>query len=136
MHGWSVELELAENSSFVSGRCFGDAALLLRLAVRLGAGLTIILLVLVFSTYARADTGVEIYKERCSACHGATGKGDTIFGKNLKIRPLASPEVQSQSDSDLATIISKGKNRMPSFDRKLSKDQTREVIEYIRALKP
>jgi len=87
------------------------------------------------STDARADNGAEIYKEHCSACHGKAGKGDTIFGKNLEIRSLASDEVQGQSDNELASIISKGKNRMPPFERKLSKDEIREVLKYVRSLK-
>jgi mono/diheme cytochrome c family protein len=43
--------------------------------------------------------------------------------------------VQKQSDDELATIISKGKSKMPSFDRKLSKDQIADVVKYIRSLK-
>jgi cytochrome c6 len=84
---------------------------------------------------ARADNGAEIYKEHCSACHGKAGKGDTIFGKNLEIRSLASDEVQNQSDNELVSVISKGKNRMPPFERKLSRDEIREVLKYIRSLK-
>jgi mono/diheme cytochrome c family protein len=61
--------------------------------------------------------------------------GDTVLGTNLKIRSLGSADVQKQSDDELATIISKGNNRMPSFDRKLSKDQIADVVKYIRSLK-
>jgi len=136
MCGWGVESQLEGKSGFVSGHRLGDAAALLKSVVHSGIGLLVILVALMFSTQARAENGPEVYKERCAACHGKEGKGDTIFGKNLKIRPLDSPEVQAQSDSDLAAIISKGKNRMPPFDRKLSKDQIREVIEYVRSLKP
>lgn len=99
------------------------------------ASLIALLVASFFSIGARADSGAEVYKERCSACHGKAGKGDTIFGKNLEIRSLASDEVQNQSDNELASIISKGKNRMPPFERKLSRDEIREVLKYIRSLK-
>jgi cytochrome c6 len=99
------------------------------------ASLVALLVASFFSFNARADNGAEIYKERCSACHGKAGKGDTIFGKNLEIRSLASDEVQNQSDNELASIISKGKNRMPPFERKLSRDEIREVLKHIRSLK-
>jgi len=56
-------------------------------------------------------------------------------GKNLKLRPLNSPEVQDKSDTELAMIISKGRNKMPRFDDKLSKDQIHALVEYIRSLK-
>lgn len=93
------------------------------------------MLALLFSTYAFAESGADTYKKKCSACHGAKGAGDTLLGKNLKLRPLSSPEVQNKSDAELFTIISKGRNRMPRFDDKLSKDQIRALVEYIRSLK-
>jgi cytochrome c6 len=91
--------------------------------------------VLLLTTYALADGGAVTYKEHCAACHGANGAGDTMLGKNLQMRPLASDEVQNKSDDELATIIGRGKNRMPPFDRKLSKDQIAAVVKYIRSLK-
>jgi cytochrome c6 len=95
----------------------------------------IILLALSFSTYARGDTGADIYKTKCAACHGVNGKGDTMLGKNMKLRPLASDEVQKESDDEIAVIISKGKNKMPAYEHKLSHDQIAAVIKYIRLLK-
>jgi mono/diheme cytochrome c family protein len=94
-------------------------------------------LILSTSTYALADSGAEIYKAKCSACHGANGAGDTMIGKNLYLRALGSSDVQKQSDDELFTIIGRGKNkdRMPSFDRKLSKEQIRDVVRYIRTLR-
>jgi cytochrome c6 len=99
------------------------------------AALAVIVLALMFSTYTLADSGADTYKTKCSACHGKNGAGDTMLGKNLKLRPLASDDVQKQSDDELFTIISKGKRRMPPFDRKLSKDQIRDLVKYIRSLK-
>ncbi len=96
-----------------------------------------VLVALLFSTYAFAESGADIYKMRCSPCHGPNGAAQTTIGKNLKLRSLASPEVQSQSDAQLAAIISQGKNKdkMPAFDRRLSKDQIAAVVKYIRSLK-
>lgn len=100
----------------------------------LGAGLAI-LLTLLFSTYMLAESAPDIYKAHCSACHGINGKGDTMLGKNLKLRTLGSDEVQNRSDEELTNIITRGRNRMPSFDRKLSKDQIAALVRYIRSLK-
>ena len=97
--------------------------------------LAVIVLAFMFSTYTFADSGADIYKTKCSACHGKNGAGDTMLGKNLKLRALGSDDVQKQSDDELFTIISKGKKRMPPFDRKLSKDQIRDLVKYIRSLK-
>jgi cytochrome c5 len=93
------------------------------------------MLALLFSTFAFAESASDTYKKRCSACHGVRGAGETLLGKNLKLRPLGSSEVQDKSDAELTMIISKGKNKMPRFDDKLSKDQIHALVDYIRSLK-
>jgi mono/diheme cytochrome c family protein len=97
--------------------------------------LAVIVLALMFSTYTFADSAADIYKTKCSACHGKNGAGDTMLGKNLKLRPLGSDDVQKQSDDELFAIISRGRKRMPPFDRKLSKDQIHDLVKFIRSLK-
>jgi cytochrome c6 len=101
-----------------------------------GASLAVMVLVLSLSPYTLADGGAETYKKKCSACHGVKGAGDTLLGRNLKLRGLGSAEVQNKSDNELAMIISKGRNKMPRFDDKLSKDQIRDLVKYIRGLQP
>jgi mono/diheme cytochrome c family protein len=101
----------------------------------LAVSLAVVLLALLLTTYALAEGGAVTYKEHCSACHGAHGAGDTMIGKNLQLRPLGSDEVQNKSDDELAISISKGKDKMPAFNRKLSKDQIADVVKYIRSLK-
>ncbi len=95
----------------------------------------VLALALLLSTPTFADSGADVYKMRCAACHGAKGAGQTTIGRNLKLRSLAAPDVQNQSDAQLVTIISQGKNRMPAYSRKLSKDQIVAVVKYIRSLK-
>ncbi len=101
------------------------------------ASATAVALVLAFllPTFAFGETGAETFRSRCAACHGVNGAGDTMIGKNLKLRSLASPEVQKQSDEELFLIINKGRNRMPAFDRKLPGWQIRELVKHIRSLK-
>jgi mono/diheme cytochrome c family protein len=99
------------------------------------AQLALILLAMLLSTTALADTAAEIYKKKCAACHGLSGAGDTMIGKNQKIRSLRSSEVQKLSDDQLFNSISKGGDKMPAYDRKLSKDQIRDLVRYIRVLK-
>jgi len=81
-----------------------------------------------------ADGGAD-FKVRCAPCHGAKGAGDTKLGQNLRVRDLASADVQKQSDADLTAIIAKGKGRMPAYDGKLSKDQINDLVKWIRTLK-
>jgi len=101
----------------------------------LRASLVIAIFALIFSTYTFADTGADLFKAKCAACHGASGAGDTTMGKNLKLRDMGSADVQKQSDDELATIITKGKGKMPAYDGKLTKEQVNELVKYIRTLK-
>jgi len=101
----------------------------------LKAILAVLAFAMVFSTWALADSGADTFKAKCAMCHGADGKGDTGMGKTLKIRDLGSGDVQSQSDADLAKIITDGKGKMPKYDGKLTKDQIDDVVKFIRTLK-
>jgi mono/diheme cytochrome c family protein len=98
------------------------------------AVLTVLAFTLVFSTWSLADGGAD-FKAKCAMCHGPDGKGDTSMGKTLKLRDLGSAEVQSQSDADLTGIITSGKGKMPKYDGKLTADQIKDVVKYVRTLK-
>ena len=100
----------------------------------LRATLALAVLALIFSTYSFADAGAD-YKAKCAMCHGPTGAGDTVMGKNLKIRDFSSADVQKQSDAELTTIIAKGKGKMPAYDGKLSAEQITDIVKFIRTLK-
>jgi cytochrome c6 len=80
------------------------------------------------------EAGAALYKTKCAACHGADGKGETTVGKMNKIRDLGSAEVQQQSDSDLSTIISGGKGKMPAYGKSLKPDQVTELVAFVRSL--
>jgi cytochrome c6 len=82
-----------------------------------------------------ADSGADLYQSKCASCHGAEGKGDTAMGKAMKVKDLASDEVQKQSDADLTAIVEKGKKPMPGYEGKLTKEQITDVVKYLRALK-
>jgi mono/diheme cytochrome c family protein len=88
-----------------------------------------------FSTTFAADAAADVYKAKCASCHGADGKGDTPAGTKMKVKDLASDEVQKQSDADLATTIEKGKKPMPGYEGKLTKEQIDGLVKYMRSLK-
>jgi cytochrome c6 len=84
---------------------------------------------------ACAQDAADLYKAKCQACHGADGKGDTPVGKKLGIKDFHSPEVAKMSDQELFAITKNGKDKMPPYDKKLTDDQIKELIKYIRSLK-
>jgi mono/diheme cytochrome c family protein len=74
------------------------------------------------------------YKAKCANCHGADGSGGTAAGKSLKARDLRSAEVQGQSDAQLFAVISKGKGKMPAFEKTLGADTCKALVAHIRKL--
>ncbi len=87
------------------------------------------------SVYATdAAAGKEVFTSKCVMCHGADGTGNTAMGKRFNIQNLRSPEAQKLSDADLAATITKGKNKMPAFEGKLTPQQVNNVVAHIREL--
>jgi cytochrome c6 len=82
-----------------------------------------------------ADTGAELFAAKCQACHGKAGDAESPMAKKFAVKPLSAPEVQKNSDADLTNIITKGKDKMPSYDGKLTPDQIKSLVSYIRSLK-
>jgi mono/diheme cytochrome c family protein len=92
-------------------------------------------LVLFLSLPGRAqETGESLFKAKCAMCHGPDGAGKTTMGQALKIPDLHSPEVQKLSDAELTQIVTKGKNKMPAYEEKLSKEQITQLVGFIRDL--
>jgi mono/diheme cytochrome c family protein len=87
----------------------------------------------VFGASVRAD-GAGDFKAKCAMCHGADGSGSTATGKALKVRDLASPDVQGQTDAQLTDIVANGKNKMPAYKGKLTDDQIKGLVAYVRGL--
>lgn len=93
-------------------------------------------LLLVFSTFAAAqDSSADLYKAKCAMCHGADGKASTGMGKTMGLKPLSDPEVQAMSDADLAALITNGKGKMPAMKGKLTDDQIKGLVKYVKSMK-
>jgi cytochrome c6 len=87
------------------------------------------------STAARAQgDGEKVYKAKCASCHGPDGAGTTPAGKATKARDFCSDEVKKETDDEWTTIIVKGKNKMPSYDKKLTDAEIKDLVAYIRRL--
>jgi len=83
---------------------------------------------------AMAADAEALYKSKCQMCHGADGKGSPA-GQKMGVRDFHSPEVAKESDAELFKITKEGKGKMPKQEGKLTDDQIKELISYIRKLK-
>src|SRR5215471_17848146 len=102
--------------------------------VRIAMIALIALFLLSLSAYAQ-DDAAALYKSKCQVCHSADGKGDTAAGKMVGTKDFHSPEVQKMSDAELIEAIKKGKGKMQPYDKKLTDDQIKALVKYIRSLK-
>jgi cytochrome c oxidase cbb3-type subunit III len=84
---------------------------------------------------ADSSAGKAVFDKNCVGCHGADGKGNPGMAKVLgeKGLNLTSKEVTQQSDDQLMKVLSEGRGKMPA-QTKLSKDEQKQVIGYVRSL--
>jgi mono/diheme cytochrome c family protein len=80
-------------------------------------------------------TGRALYAKNCQSCHGPRGKGDgpAVAKLNVEVPDLTSQDVQSETDGELFTLITKGSKPMPAYRRLLNEEQRWHVVNYLRA---
>ncbi len=92
-----------------------------------------------------ATNGKEIYQERCVLCHGSKGHG-WDWGKKVVRPPIPVPDlvkvVPQRSDDYLLTVIRDGGEAvrltpfMPAFGFNMSEEDLKDVVAYLRSLRP
>jgi len=84
------------------------------------------------------EKGQEIYRKHCEECHGAEGRGNGPRAAMLAPRPgnLVSAATSAKTDEDLLATIAQGVPRtaMEGWNGRLSEDELRHVLAYIRSL--
>jgi mono/diheme cytochrome c family protein len=95
---------------------------------------TVLAVVLMSSSAVRAQSAAATYKAKCAGCHGADGKGSTAAGKAMGVHDFGSDEVTKMSDTDLITIVTTGKNKMPAYGKSLKDTEIKDLVAYVREL--
>jgi len=89
-------------------------------------------------TEASAAEAREHFVEHCSVCHGAIGRSDTLYGRNLypKVPDLTQADTQQLTDGELFYIISNGVRftGMPAFGGEDSPESIWWLVSFIRRL--
>lgn len=83
---------------------------------------------------ARLDKGKQIFDKYCVTCHGDRGKGDGYPLLGTDPANLTAPATKKKSDAALLNTIHEGKSSMPSWSIRLSEQDSRDVLAYIRTL--
>jgi mono/diheme cytochrome c family protein len=90
---------------------------------------------------ARAADAKTNWANNCAQCHGPDGKANTKMGKILSAKDLTDPSVQASfTDAKAAEVIKNGvkqngKTTMKAFAGKLSDDEIKALVAYVRGLK-
>jgi len=84
-----------------------------------------------------ARPGKVLFNQHCVTCHGLKGRGDGLQIAGATVADLSSPATQRKLNVDLLTTIHEGRpgRVMPSWEYRLSQEQTRDVLAYIRTLR-
>ncbi|MEY2488720.1 MAG: hypothetical protein QOC70_662 [Verrucomicrobiota bacterium] len=89
----------------------------------------------------RAADAKANWAANCAQCHGKSGAADTKMGKQLNAKDLTDPKVQAAFSDAKATQSIKegvkegGKTTMKAFAGKLTDDEIKALVAYVRTLK-
>jgi len=77
-----------------------------------------------------------IYRDKCSSCHGFTGKGDGHDASLYDPRPTDftdAPRMSRVTDGELFYKLTEGRKPMPSFKKRLTDEQRWRMVLLLRA---
>ncbi len=85
----------------------------------------------------KAVDAAPLYKKNCAACHGADAKGNPAMAKMFKVEPgaldLVDEATLAKSDEEIAKMLTAGKGKMPAFKAKLTGDEIKALINFLRS---
>ena len=81
------------------------------------------------------------WSNNCMQCHGPDGSANTPMGKALNAKDLTNAKIQSSfTDAEAAAAIKEGvtkegTSRMIAFGGKLTDEEIKALVAYVRGLK-
>ena len=103
--------------------------------------LTVALFIAVLTPMRAADVK-ENWEKNCASCHGKDGKGETKAGKKADVKNLTDVTYQASfTDEQMFKQIKEGlkdkngKEKMKAFSDKLSDEEIKALVAFVRGLK-
>lgn len=90
---------------------------------------------------AMAADGNALWDSNCASCHGKDGKGQTKMGQKAGVKDYSDAKVQAAVDDAKAFksikegLTEDGKTKMKPFAEKMSDDDIKATVTYMRTLK-
>lgn len=75
-----------------------------------------------------------LFKKNCARCHGADGSADTESGRLYETPDITGGKLRNASSAKLVRIVTKGKESMPAFGKKLTAAQISALVAYMKTL--
>jgi mono/diheme cytochrome c family protein len=99
---------------------------------RISAGGTLFILG-ALGAWAQPDAK-DLFLDKCAACHGADGAGQTAKGKKLKMTSVKTAAAKMSAE-DMIKVVQNGKGAdMDAYGNTLNKDQIKALVDYYRSL--
>ncbi len=105
---------------------------------------TTLLVASLLAAFAGASWAAEVkenWEKHCQKCHGPDGKGQTKMGRQSGVKDYTDPKVQEELKDENAVkvikegIVEKDKKKMDPYKDKLTDEEIKALIAYIRAFK-
>lgn len=105
---------------------------------------TVLIAIGLLAAFAGACMAADVkenWEKNCQKCHGADGKGNTKMGRQSGVKDYTDPKVQEELKDENAIkvikegIVEKGKKKMDPYKDKLTDEEIKALIAYIRAFK-
>lgn len=98
------------------------------------------LLLLSLASVGHASGPSELWRSKCKGCHGRDGRAHTRMGRTHHMQDLTSARFQRKvTDAQLRQVIENGSpkdKKMKAFKGRLTPEEIRSLVRFIRALKP
>lgn len=78
--------------------------------------------------------GRRLYVKLCQGCHGVEGRGDGYRMLGRDPADLTAPSVKQRPEAALLRTVHEGKPNMPAWRSRLTDDEARDVLAYVRSL--
>jgi mono/diheme cytochrome c family protein len=89
-----------------------------------------------YASGAFAADAATNWNQHCASCHAKDGSGSTMMGKKLGVKDYRDPKVQAEfTDAQATQLITDGKDKMKAFKGKLSADEIKALVAYVRTFK-
>jgi mono/diheme cytochrome c family protein len=78
--------------------------------------------------------GKTLYQKNCQSCHGTDGNAPAAMAKSMQVPPVTAAALKQKDDAAMLRIIAEGAGKMPGYAKKMSAEEQKQVLEYMKTL--